>query len=927
MAEDKDIIIRIKTDSEKALKAVVDYTDKLNRLRREQGDLKTEQTEVTKTIIALANEQKKLEKDFQSGAITLEQFVEEDIRIAEAMQENKKRTRELSEEIAAYDAYIKDTTATMRGYQKEVQNIVKRNEALRNGQEGSISSLRAELSNLTKEYDNLSREERETAKGKELLDHINKVTDEIKEAEEATQRYYRNVGNYKSALEGAEKAAEGLKESVLGFAGAGNPMLQMLVNTAAQLQSVKKAFAVVGHGAKEAGKQFRALMANPIVAFLAAVVTAITLLKKGLESSEERLNKFRVLIAPLQAVLDAVSKAVGVFCGWLLDLAEIAADGIMWLTKLGESIPYVGNMIKEGNAVTKEYIDLEKSRQEYMRMTRENIVKNAQAEKEISDLKAKFAEKDKYTNKERLQFLEEAISKEREQAEERKRMAEIHFSNLKREAALSDNNAEMNDKLAEAEAAVIKADKELSDKLRELNGQRAEAINAIKAEEAAQVKADEEKRKAARELAEERAKLETEAVREAEDALNELIADNNEKRRAMTRTQYDREIADLRERLEEEKNLTETARNAINQQIIALEQQKNNELRAIDAEEAKRRSELEAQIRLAELHGNEKAILSEKIRVKQTEISTMVQMDNESTEEFKLRKVQTQNELADLEREQRTNKETEERESSARKLAITIEELYGQEEAIMQVKLEAKRTELEAMHQLEGESDEEFKLRKIQTQNEYYNIEHDIAEKQIALEQQKKDAQVKAYTDVMSAMNAMGEHSKALAKIGKIMGLAQIAVDTGKAIASGVAAASGVPFPANLAAIATTVATVLTNMATAMSSIKSAKFATGGLVEGGGTGTSDSIPAMLSNGESVITAQATSAFAPLLSSINQMGGGVPIDVVNIGTQQMGEDMLARAVAKGVASMRPVVSVEEFNRVSNNVQVIESLATL
>jgi hypothetical protein len=485
----------------------------------------------------------------------------------------------------------------------------------------------------------------------------------------------------------------------------------------------------------------------------------------------------------------------------------------------------------------------------------------------------------------------------------------------------------MNDKLAEAKAAVINADKELSDKLRELNGQRAEAINAIKAEQAAQEKAAEDKRKAAQELAEERAKLETEAVREAEDALNELIADANEKRRAMTRTQYDREIADLRERLEEEKNLTETARNAINQQIIALEQQKNNELRAIDAEEAKRRSELEAQIRLAELHGNEKAILSEKIRTKQTEISTMVQMENESTEEFKLRKVQTQNELADLEREQRTNKEIEEREASARKLAITIEELYGQEEAIMQVKLEAKRTELETMHQLEGESEEEFMLRKLETRNEYYDLEHDIAEKQIELEQKKKDAQVKAYTDVMSAMNAMGEHSKALAKIGKIMGLAQIAVDTGKAIASGVAAASGVPFPANLAAIATTVATVLTNMATAMSSIKSAKFATGGLVEGGGTGTSDSIPAMLSNGESVITAQATSAFAPLLSSINQMGGGVPIDVVNIGTQQMGEDMLARAVAKGVASMRPVVSVEEFNRVNNNVQVIESLATL
>jgi hypothetical protein len=176
-------------------------------------------------------------------------------------------------------------------------------------------------------------------------------------------------------------------------------------------------------------------------------------------------------------------------------------------------------------------------------------------------------------------------------------------------------------------------------------------------------------------------------------------------------------------------------------------------------------------------------------------------------------------------------------------------------------------------------------------------------------------------------MDAMGQHSKALGKMAKVMGLAQIAVDTGTAISSGVAQATKIGFPQNLAAIATTVATVIANMATAITSIKSAKFATGGLVTGAGSGTSDSIPAMLSNGESVMTAQATSAFAPILSTLNQMGGGVPIQATNIGTQQMGEEMLARAVARGVAQLRPVVSVEEFRNVSNNVDVVESLAEL
>lgn len=54
------------------------------------------------------------------------------------------------------------------------------------------------------------------------------------------------------------------------------------------------------------------------------------------------------------------------------------------------------------------------------------------------------------------------------------------------------------------------------------------------------------------------------------------------------------------------------------------------------------------------------------------------------------------------------------------------------------------------------------------------------------------------------------------------------------------------------------------------------KFAQGGLVSGPGTGTSDSINAMLSNGEAVINANSTAQFGSLLSQINQAGGGVPI---------------------------------------------------
>ena len=49
---------------------------------------------------------------------------------------------------------------------------------------------------------------------------------------------------------------------------------------------------------------------------------------------------------------------------------------------------------------------------------------------------------------------------------------------------------------------------------------------------------------------------------------------------------------------------------------------------------------------------------------------------------------------------------------------------------------------------------------------------------------------------------------------------------------------------------------------------KGAGFATGGFVSGAGTGTSDSIPAMLSNGEYVINAASTSKFLPILEALN-----------------------------------------------------------
>lgn len=242
-------------------------------------------------------------------------------------------------------------------------------------------------------------------------------------------------------------------------------------------------------------------------------------------------------------------------------------------------------------------------------------------------------------------------------------------------------------------------------------------------------------------------------------------------------------------------------------------------------------------------------------------------------------------------------------------------------------RIATKKAELDMLHQLEGESNEQFRARQLQAKQEYLDAVKALADAEVQIEVGKWQA----IGSVMSSLNGLleefGEESKAAAIASKALALGEVAIKTGVAIAGGVAQAQSVPFPANLVAIATTVATVLANIATATKTIKSAKFSTGGYVSGEGTATSDSIPARLSNGESVNNARSTSMFAPIYSSLNQMGGGVPIVASQTASQVQGEEMLARAFAKGMSEANIRVGVDEITRVQNRIKVVENLSVL
>ena len=233
---------------------------------------------------------------------------------------------------------------------------------------------------------------------------------------------------------------------------------------------------------------------------------------------------------------------------------------------------------------------------------------------------------------------------------------------------------------------------------------------------------------------------------------------------------------------------------------------------------------------------------------------------------------------------------------------------------------------LQERGQLEAQTQEEFDAEIVAAKQEKFEAIKRINEAQVANEEAKVQA-MKALTNGLTNMlDELGDENSAFAKASKIITLAQIAIDTGRALASGIASAAAMPFPANIAAIATTVATVLANIATAISTVKSAKFAGGGKVSGPGTGTSDSIPAMLSNGEFVMNARSTALFEPLLTAMNNIGRGVPIQVANSYQPLSSAEMMTESFSEAAREIRPVVSVVDVTDMQNKVEVIQNLDT-
>jgi len=173
-------------------------------------------------------------------------------------------------------------------------------------------------------------------------------------------------------------------------------------------------------------------------------------------------------------------------------------------------------------------------------------------------------------------------------------------------------------------------------------------------------------------------------------------------------------------------------------------------------------------------------------------------------------------------------------------------EKYGQDTELIKELETAQKTELDDFFAEVAEAEEEARLMEVERLQGILDEEEALKDKtladnldRIAKEDQARQEQIDRYqagVDLLNSINnAFVKDEKKREKIRKALAVVQLGIDTARAISGGVASASSLPYPANLVAILSTVATVIANIAQAKKLLSSAG------ATGGGTAVSGSI--------------------------------------------------------------------------------------
>ncbi|MBQ5627304.1 MAG: hypothetical protein IIU97_04255, partial [Bacteroidaceae bacterium] len=683
----------------------------------------------------------------------------------------------------------------------------------------------------------------ESANGKEMLKKLQDLDAQVKANDASMGNFQRNVGNYPKIFDLTNTRIGKLVAGLQGMGGQAQTTGNFVSNAFRQMTTGLKTF----------GKAF---LTSPIALVVSGLILLFEKLREAFKKNDAAMTTLQKAFASFEPIIQAVNAMV-------MKLVEGIAAAVGWI---GKMVAVLADWATGSEGAAEAAQDLVQAEDDLQQKEREYTENSAKRSAEVSELRAKAAEKDKYTAKERQDMLQQAIDLEKQNLADEKAIAAERVRILEARAEQEmDTSDETQDKIAEAKAAMYRAEQNYNDGTRRLNAELSnlrtqeakEAEETAKAVVKARKAMQEEETRTAEELAKKRLQIE----RDYEDAMLGMIADGNERRLTEIELQTGREVEALRQRMAELSETETTAR----AQLQAM----------IDAKEA----EAEEQ---------------------RKQVYAQMAADDYNAE---LEKIDTARQLNTLKAE-----------TEQERIAAEIEAKTAEAEMLRSIDEETKQALFE--------SEDAYLIKKAETEQALAELN----QKAIDGEKQRlAQARLAAQQNAAAIGGALGSLSKLLDQFGednreaaiasKALALGEIAVQTGLAIAKGTSEAMSVPFPANIAAIATTVATVLANIASAVSTVKSAKFATGGVVEGDPTKI-DSVPAMLTAGEVVLNADQQ---ARLLYSLAQ--GNVAAGVDNAAT-------LRAAFSEALQDMpAPVMVYREFEEFKARTTQYNELTTL
>lgn len=803
------------------------------------------------------------------------------------------------------------------------------------------------------------------------------------------------IGNLGKVFRGANTDAGGLGNT---FGSLSGNVSDFTSEASQSSKGFGSSMASMGTSAKGFGASLKALAANPVGAVMMAIQIVMDLLQKAMDGNSQSSEKLRQVMDQLGKsfgeILNSLQPLIDLIIDYVTNYLKLYVAGIQAVTSAWDSFLDLfrsDEEIERMKETKKRQDEIVKSEKELAKAEKELAKEHRKLKKETEALQEVQNDTTKSYD-ERIKAIDDLERANDRVLQKELQVAKKELETLNRRIEDEGEIADLVEKQAAALARVDAAEDGINKNIKARQKEK-DAINKESQDKARQAGQDAARRKKERD---QKDIQETRALEDAKLAIMEEGLDKlrEETTRSYDRQKEDlekrlREEGDLSEKArkaikdrillieqQKEAELAKITKEAAEKRAAEHLEHLNQELsmiqetsdRALEIKKEQHQKEWEAALEYAEknkdlnidinavnakfaaeakkveedhkkavyqeLLANQKknfenklnAIVAEgiaekqmKLKLKQDELAAMAQLEGESDAEYKARRKA----LAD---EVKTDEET--------LFTSRLEELKTKGQTENEAKLQLKQEELANLSELKNLTDEERKQKELELLEEEKTLKQQVLQEEFDTASAKVQVYQQMFDGMGSILEEFGANSAALGVFSKAMALADIGINTAKAISAGVASAQTVPFPGNIAAVITTIGSIMTNVATAKKLLskektpEAPKFASGGLVTGEGSGTSDSITARLSSGESVITAMGTQMFGPMLSAFNQIGGGVPIASANSGQQAIGQEMLTEAFRKALNSMpTPVVAVSEINDVNKRVEVLESYGSL